>query len=479
MISGYFTPPTTITSQKRVGATKNDTPSRLPTTTTGKSSTLRKSRLYVRADEEGSSPDSGDEVLDKKDSLLRNQDRSRTDERVRPPTTQDNKSHPRVRVMPLQSHRSAPVTSSSSGMSDAIDQDLDMRTSVGNNSRKRRKYRTLTSSPSPSPSPSPTPVFPPESPDHPISSHMSSDRPITPVPDYVLEIHRRLCGRDERIRRNESPLKPVVKKSRKEVEKEKSKHAIDERAHDQALIRRRRVKEKENEQGKRLVTGSSQPVEEGPNSPKSRGKRESGSSPVDLDIAPLAPMIVNTIHHGVPVKRESTHTDLSRSRKRPARSNAFSPSAVYEELCGHRSPSPPPHRKPHTPPKSRPLRRIPTGQSPGSAIPLTSPSPIKPVTPPTSSLSAGSMPPPPDPEDRYAGREFKAVPMQAETLLSWSGGMTSTSTPRKKEVTASETPVRPDPRPIQHDHHHDRESLNKAEEKDSETQSVCPKFSIC
>jgi hypothetical protein len=467
-ISGFFIPPTTNTIQKN----RNDTPSRLPTATTGKASTLKKSRLYVRADDD-SSPDSGDEIIDKRDSLLRNQDRNR--DRGPPPTVQYDKPQSRTKVVPLQSHRSAPVTSSSSGMSDAIDQDqgVDMRTPVGNvgGGRKRRKHRTLTSSPSPSP----TPVFPPGSPDHPVSSHMSSDRPITPVPDYVLEIHRRLCGRDERIRRNrnESPLKPLVKKSRKEIEKEKGKNAIDERAHDQALIRRRRAKEKENEGGKRLVVGSSQTAEDMVVSPKNHGKRKRGPSPVDM--APLAPVVVNTIRHGAPIKRETTHTDIPTARTRQAHSNAFSPSAVYEELCGHRSPSPP-RKVVHTPPKSRSLRRIPKGNSPGSAIPLTSPSPIKPLTPPTSSLSAESMPPPPDSDSgpRYAGRVFKPVPMHAETLLSWSGGLTST--PRKMETTSRGTPVRPDPRPIQHKHDEGHGTLNKVDEKDAETQSVCVSF---
>jgi len=355
---------------------------------------LRKSRLTVRADEMRSSP-TDDIELDTKDSLLRNQQ-----QRPGPST--------RPKVVPLKTHHSAPV-SSSSGMSDAIDQDQHTPP------RKRRRTTSL------------SPLFPPGSP---VASHMSSDRPITPVPDYVLDIHRRLCGREYTRLKSPatgSPAKTKTK-SRKERDREKERKAIDERAHDRALARRRN-REKENEH--RLVVGSS-PSNGDMRSPKQDGKQKRGFSPVD--IPPLAPMVVNTVHHSPSIKHD---TPRAARQRETSRRDAYSPSAVYKELC-----NPTPLRI-HTPPKSRQLRRIPTGTSPRSAIPIASPSPspapksITPVAP------AGPHP-----------RDFEAVPMQAETLLSWGGD--------------TRTPTRPEPGPIQH-------HQPAPDEVDStETQSVCP-----
>jgi len=397
--NGFLTPTTNTSSLKKSGnhesATRRGSPS-----TKGRQDgiPLRKSRLAVRADQRGSSP--ADDEVDARDGLLRN--------RPTPTTISKHK------VVPLQTHRSAPVTSSSSGMSDALDQDQDQQTPP----KKRQRRRTTTLSP----------LFPPGSP---VASHMSSDRPITPVPDYVLDIHRRLCGRE--YTRVKSPtvgtVSPVKTKTRKERELEKEKRAIDERAHDRALVRRRN-REKENEH--RLVVGSSQSHVD--DSPKYDGKRKRTFSPVDMPR--LAPVVVNTVHHTTAFKHNSPRHETT-PRAAQSNAHAFSPSAVYNELC---NPTPP---RISTPPKSRQLRRIPTGTSPRSAIPITSPSPSpasKSITPVKPMVPLSEV------------REFKAVPMQAETLLSWGGD--------------SRVPIRPEPRPIQHHH-------PGAEEVDAnETQSV-------
>lgn len=385
---GFFTP----TSIKKVGddsVMKRGSPSKVRGDGNGKGETIKKSRLGVRADERRSSP-ADDLEIDKRDDLLRNRPR-------RTPTTAT-----RSKAMPLTTHRSAPVTSSSSGMSDAIDQDQDQ---VNTPPRKRRRTTTL------------SPLFPPGSP---VASHVSSDRPITPVPDYVLDIHRRLCGRE--FVRTKSPTTSThgstvigKTKSRREKEKEKEQRAIDERAHDRALIRRRN-REKENEH--RLVVGSSQShgVE---GSPKADGKRARESTPVEMPR--LAPVIVNTIHHTPSSKHHESRTTPRCETTGRAENigDAYSPSAVYRELCDST-------RKPVTPPKSRQLRRIPTGTSPRSAIPITSPSPS-----PAASATPAKTPAPTD-----SRRDFEAVPMQAETLLLWGGD--------------TRTPTRPEPRPLQH-----------------------------
>jgi hypothetical protein len=374
-----------------------------PVTNLKQGGTIRKSRLGVRADVRRSSP-ADDLEVDTRDNLLRNRNRPT------PPTST------RSKVIPLQTHRSAPVTSSSSGMSDAIDQDQ------GQGTPPRKRYRTS------------SPLFPPGSP---VASHMSSDRPITPVPDYVLDIHRRLCGR-EFVRHKSpvsggqgSPAKLKSKKTKRERDKERDKRMIDERAHDRALERRRN-REKENEH--RLVVGSSQSHAEEESPKHGSGKRKRVYSPVP-DIPRLAPMVVNTIHH-TPTMRID---DKSRTgvRNEVSDINAYNPSAVYKELC--RSPSPIPT---DISLRSRQLRRIPTGTSPRSAIPITSPSPSpapKSLTPVQNSLG------PP-------ARDFEAVPMHAETLLSWGG--------------ETRTPIRPEPKPLQH--------RDVPEEADpTETQSVC------
>jgi hypothetical protein len=386
--NGFFTP----TTKKVEGSgKKRGSPS---TTGVKPEPTLRKSRLTVRADERRSSP-TDDMELDTKDNLLRNQHRP---------------SPTRPKAVPLQTHRSAPV-SSSSGMSDALDQDQHTPP------RKRRRTTSL------------SPLFPPGSP---VASHMSSDRPITPVPDYVLDIHRRLCGREFTRLKSPATGSPAKTKSRKEKEREKEQRAIDERAHDRALVRRRN-REKENEH--RLVVGSSQSNGD-ILSPKQDGKRKRGFSPVKMPR--LAPMVVNTVHHS-----PSINTPRAARRKdvnRPVAADVYSPSAVYRELC---NPTSPPI---HTPPKSKQLRRIPTGTSPRSAIPITSPSP-SPAPKSISPVKAMALPEP-------HPRDFEAVPMQAETLLSWGGD--------------TRTPTRPEPRPIQH-------HLTGLDEVDStETQSVSP-----
>jgi hypothetical protein len=385
--NGFFTP-----TPKNVedSAKKRGSPS---TKGVKAKTTLRKSRLAVRADGRRSSP-TDDMELDTKDHLLRN----------RPSPT-------RPKAVPLQTHRSAPV-SSSSGMSDALDQDQHTPP------RKRRRTTSL------------SPLFPPGSP---VASHMSSDRPITPVPDYVLDIHRRLCGREFTRLKSPAQGSPKKTKTRKEKEREKEQRAIDERAHDRALVRRRN-REKENEH--RLVVGSSQSHGD-VLSPKQEGKRKRGFSPGDTPR--LAPMVVNTVHHS-----PSINTPRAARRKdfnRPVAADAYSPSAVYKELCNPTSP------RIHTPPKSRQLRRIPTGTSPRLAIPITSPSPSP---APKSITPVKAVSPPSEPHHR----DFEAVPMQAETLLSWGGD--------------SRTPTRPEPRPIQH------HRIGPEEVDSTETQSVSP-----
>ena len=404
-IAGGFFTPTSIKKVEDDSAKKRGSPS-ISTSTPrppGRGETIRKSRLAVRADERRSSPDEPEEEVDKRDDLLRNRSR---------PTNTTTTTDMKPKVVPLQTHRSAPV-SSSSGMSDAIDQDQ-------SHTPPRKRYRTS------------SPLFPPGSP---VASHISSDRPITPVPDYVLDIHRRLCGRE--FVRLKSPARggtgqgqgsPARKrlKSKKEKEKENAKRVIDERAHDRALERRRN-KEKEKENENRLVVGSSQSRED-EISPKD-GKRKRDYIP-SLDPPRLAPIVVNSLRHTVSMEHDIPARS-TRDVENPVPANAFSPSAVYNELC--RSPTPSPNRGRlsapapvliNTPPKSRQLRRIPTGTSPRSAIPITSPSP----SPAPKSFTP--MAPP-------VIRDFKAVPMQAETLLSW-GGETTPIRPR------------PDPRPIQH-----------------------------
>jgi len=389
--NGFFTP--TPKNVEDSGKKRGD-----PSTTVKAETTSRTSRLAVRADEVRSSP-TDDIELDTKNSSLRNQH-----QRPSPST--------RPKVVPLKTHHSAPV-SSSSGMSDALDQD--QRTPP----RKRRRTTSL------------SPLFPPGSP---VASHMSSDRPITPVPDYVLEIHRRLCGREFTRRKSPttgSPAKTKTK-SRKEREREKERKAIDERAHDRALARRRN-REKENEH--RLVVGSSPSNGDMP-SPKQDGKHKRTFSPVDIPT--LAPMVVNTVHHSPLIKHD---TPRAPRRRETSHRDAFSPSAVYEELC---NPTPP---QIHTPPISRQLRRTPTGTSPRSAIPITSPSPSP---APKSITPAEAKMPPAGPHPR----DFEAVPMQAETLLSWGGD--------------TRTPTRPEPRPMQH------HQPGPDEVDSTETQSVCP-----
>ena len=392
--NGFFTPtPKNVDDSRK----KRGSPS---TKGVKPETTLRKSRLAVRADERRSSP-TDDMELDTKDNLLRNQHRPS-------PST-------RPKAVPLQTHRSAPV-SSSSGMSDALDKDQHTPP------RKRRRTTSL------------SPLFPPGSP---VASHMSSDRPITPVPDYVLDIHRRLCGRE--FTRIKSPAQgsPKKTKTRKEKEREKEQRAIDERAHDRALIRRRN-REKENEH--RLVVGSSQSIGD-ILSPKQEGKRKRGFSPVE--VPRLMPMVVNTVHHSPSIKHDTPRAARRKDINRPVAADAYSPSAVYKELC---NPTPP---RIHTPPKSRQLRRIPTGTSPRSAIPITSPSP----SPAPKSITPAKAISPPS-GSRH--REFEAVPMQAETLLSWGGD--------------SRTPTRPEPRPLQH-HRPGHEEVDS-----TETQSVSPSF---
>jgi hypothetical protein len=389
--NGFFTP-----TPKNVedSAKKRGSPS---TKGAKAETTLRKSKLAVRADERRSSP-TDDMELDTKDNLLRNQNRPS-------PST-------RPKAVPLQTHRSAPV-SSSSGMSDALDQDQHTPP------KKRRRTTSL------------SPLFPPESP---VASHMSSDRPITPVPDYVLDIHRRLCGREFTRLKPPATGSPAKTKSRKEKEREKEQRAIDERAHDRALIRRRN-REKENEH--RLVVGSSQSHGD-ILSPKQEGKRKRGFSPVEMPR--LMPMVVNTVHHSPSMKHETPRAARRKDINRPVAADAYSPSAVYKELC---NPTPP---RILTPPKSRQLCRIPTGTSPRSAIPITSPSP-SPAPKSISPVKAMALP-----ESHH--RDFEAVPMQAETLLSWSGD--------------TRTPTRPEPRPIQH-HRPGHEAVDS-----TETQSVSP-----
>jgi hypothetical protein len=367
--NGFFTP-----TPKNVedSAKKRGSPS---TRGVKPETTLRKSRLAVRADERRSSP-TDDMELDTKDNLLRNQHRPS-------PST-------RPKTVPLQTHRSAPV-SSSSGMSDALDQDQHTPP------RKRRRTTSL------------SPLFPPGSP---VASHMSSDRPITPVPDYVLDIHRRLCGREFTRLKSPAQGSPKKTKTRKEKEREKEQRAIDERAHDRALVRL---------------------------SPKPDGKRKRGFSPVD--IPRLMPMVVNTVHHSPSIKHDTPRAARRKDINRPVAADAYSPSAVYKELC---NPTPP---RIHTPPKSRQLRRIPTGASPRSAIPITSPSP----SPSPKSITPAKAISPPS-GSRH--REFEAVPMQAETLLSWGGD--------------SRTPTRPEPRPLQH-HRPGPDEIDA-----NETQSVSP-----
>jgi hypothetical protein len=418
--NGFATPPTTIkrppssasTQVKKQGSMVANgfftpTPKNVEDSARGRGSpstkgvkpetTLRKSRLAVRADERRSSP-TDDVELDTKDNLPRNQNRPS-------PST-------RPKAVPLQTHRSAPV-SSSSGMSDALDQDQHTPP------RKRRRTTSL------------SPLFPPGSP---VASHMSSDRPITPVPDYVLDIHRRLCGREFTRLKSPATGSPAKTKSRKEKEREKEQRAIDERAHDRALIRRRN-REKENEH--RLVVGSSQSHGD-ILSPKQDGKRKRGFSPVEMPR--LMPMVVNTVHHSPSIKHDTPRAARRKNINRPVAADAYSPSAVYKELC---NPTPP---RIHTPPKSRQLRRMPTGASPRSAIPITSPSP----SPAPKSIAPVKAMAPPEPHHR----DFEAIPMQAETLLSWGGD--------------SRTPTRPEPRPLQH-HRPGPDEIDA-----NETQSVSP-----
>jgi hypothetical protein len=469
-LTGFFTPPPTISGPSRptAGTRRDGSPSRIRPGGEG-----RKSRLRVRADSQNSAqedvrPRTGTETV------------KRTGVKS---TTTD-----RPKVTPLQTHRSAPVTSSSSALSTS---DADPPRATPPNSKRRRK--ALTSSPSP-------PLFDdlPSLEAGPNHHPSSSDRPITPVPEYVLDIHRRLCGRDsERMSRVKSPwrlpgdgeddVSPVRSKKvkvRKEREQEQKRHAIDERAHDQALVRRRqgqgksekdRNRNKENpDVGKRLVFGSSQAEGEVEPEVKGKGKRK---LEMDMDqaipVSPLAPLIVNTMRHQVSPSRKRARRSPS-----PEGMDEITPSAVYRELCD--PPPPPPSPKAlNTPTRVKTkstsgngLRRFPTGLSPSSAIPINSPSPVKkerasPVPVPESrrrdmppvevQMQANTDKTPGLSSPTKEGvREFVPVPMAAETLVTWSLGPGPVSDPvgplssdPPEEGDVYGVAKRPEPHPIQ------------------------------
>ena len=389
----------------------------------------------------------------------------------------------RTSVRPLQSHRSAPVTSSSSGMSDALDQDQD----VAPMRRKKQRRRTLTSSPSP-------PLFDQEIQDDkqetPVASHMSSDRPMTPVPDYVLDIHRRLCGRDsDRMNRVKSPWRTTPKPSSpsknqhtpvpapkvKTRAEEHKRHEVDVRAHDQALVRRRKkqdIKAQEN-LGVQLVMGSSQ-VEAGEGTPKKRKR--------DTDVgAILSPRPTNTASKPKraylspakkftsPLRRQDGPAAHGKTGRLVPDFNmdedmtvSHGPLAVYQAFR-----APPPRIS--TP---RRLKRIPTGLSPRSAIPLTSPSPSptpkhqkntppKNVTPTKSNRGSPLIMTSPDlgefiiprqpvfTESPSKIQDFQPVSMDAETLMTWSLGPQARPHQAASGSGQGSGPERPDPKPVQ------------------------------
>ena len=424
-------------------------------------------------------------------------------------TEMRTKTRPMTR--PLQSHRSAPVTSSSSGMSDARDQEAEI-TPIR---RRKKQRRTLTSSPSP-------PLFDHDhdrdttehgAHDTPVASHVSSDRPITPVPDYVLDIHRRLCGRDtERMKRVKSPWRTTPKPTSPNKNKDKNqptpvpaprskssrmeeykRHEVDVRAHDQALAKRRKKQDtKEQENKVQLVRDSSQ-VENEETTPKKR-KRDIGLGAGQV----LSPRPTNT-----PAKRIHQATLIKSPIRRQARvpadgkferlvpdysmdedvSVGSGPLAVYQAF---RAPSP----RIRTP---RKLKRIPTGTSPRSAISLASPSPSSSPTPikhhnttppknttPTkrespsgsslimTSPDLGDFAVPPQPiftRSPSKTQDFRPVPMDAETLMTWSLGPQH----QPQQPTEGEGSRRPDPRPIQGERGHDSQMGDSGE---TQSQSV-------
>lgn len=413
----------------------------------------------------------------------------------------ETKTRPMTR--PLQSHKSAPVTSSSSGMSDALDQEAEP-TPIR---RRKKQRRTLTSSPSP-------PLFDLDTTEHiahetPIASHVSSDRPITPVPDYVLDIHRRLCGRDtERMNRVKSPWRTTPKstspnknqptpvpapRSKMTRMEEYKRHEVDVRAHDQALVKRRKKQDTREQENKvQLVKNSSQ-VENNESTPKKR-KRDKVATQI------LSPRPTNTPSkrsHQVsrvksPIRRRdhvSGHGKVERERPVPdfgmeeEVSVGSGPLAVYQAF---RAPSP----RIRTP---RKLKRIPTGTSPRSAIPLASPSP-SPSPSPTPIKHHNTTPPknttptkrespsgssmimtspdlgdfavPPQPvftRSPSKTQDFRPVSMDAETLMTWSLG------PQNRPQRTTPGSQRPDPQPIQGGHGHESQ---KGDSGETQTQSV-------
>jgi hypothetical protein len=488
-LTGFFTPPPSASALKAGRGS--------PSRGLGQKERERKSRLRVRADSEDQDKDldyGQDNILGREALQIKN---ASTTSHAHA-TSRSGMGTKRPRVAPLQTHRSAPVTSSSSsGMSDGIEfPPLSFSTSANTETplrQKKKLRRTLTSSPSP-------PLFledraEDDSPGGGLDPpHPSSDRPNTPVPDYILDIHRRLCGRDEermsKVRSpwrsataardevqnnkpddNHTPIKrqgqvsrlPLAKQTRRE---EQARHAVDSRAHDQALVRRRN-RNKENT-GKRLVMDPSQVEREGGiTSPNDKEKRH--EIPLPIQMPPLAPLVVNTMRHNQPVSMSKVDHGLVASSKRNRHSRSpsevneldVSPSAVYRELC---DPVPSPKAKgkapdrsptthvttPNRNPSNSKLRRFPTGLSPRSAIPLTSPSP-SPKRGPVSQLSQAARAGPSRTVDktphlpsdpRTEVREFVPVPMQAETLVTWSLGARS-DPPVERQDT------RPQPHPIQ------------------------------
>lgn len=253
-----------------------------------------------------------------------------------------------AKTAPLQAHKSAPA-SSSSGMSDAIDMPHQPPPRV----RKKRRLtnpnpRTRSISPvklqqqTPSPikrhdravdldvdmSPEqPPPVFSPTSTPIHEPPHPSSDRPITPVPDYILDIHRRLCGQDPaRTRRVKSPWRnsdprftPPGRVNSPSVSTRKRKldpitlhqQEITARACDKALERRRHV-----EHDKALVVDlSSDSVEHEPEEEKviTPKKRKRGSETA------LSPIAANTLRRSMAVTASYAGEDMSTGRSRTSR----------------------------------------------------------------------------------------------------------------------------------------------------------------
>lgn len=308
----------------------------------------------------------------------------------------------RPRAVPLQAHRSAPVTSSSSGSGSSSPSRV--RHEQEQEQGKKRSRRTLTSSPEPDPEPELEPE--------------ASGYPSTPVPDDVLDIHRRLCGRDsERMKRVISPWRAFDASAPRAASPSKSG------------IGGSKSKPK-------LKTGAARGMGVGVN-------KENNRKPAQVDENEkngpklgkrTATKILSPPPHRSPTpqkrKPKSRHPSVLSPLGSKASIRGLSPSAIYRAFKVP-SISPPSHN-------ANVQRRRST--SPGS------PTPKKSKISPVSRSPLFSPPPRPLPV-KAPQDDFEPVTMEAETLMTWSLG-------------PNRAPIRPAPAPLIRDDSWDTQSVS-------------------